>query len=297
MDKLKQHIQNNLPELDIDQPKQDLWNALSSEINRAEVPDPLKEHIEQYTEELDFETPGENSWSKIKSGISSRKPVRQISYKKLVYYVAAACLVIFIVVSTLIHKTITPTARNSGDIVKTPFQTELTIPNLLPVDTMKAMAQAPSEVQEDKDQVKQQIKELAQINKKDYNTGVKRNIPVQQVVNKAIPQEIIEAQAEYDNLIAGQVSQIQSMPLYGESVGDFAGFIDDFKRLDQQEKKLRSAVLKKGMEQNTLDELAMIYQKKLTVLKMLQREIGRADSRSVSETDTIPAFIKLKKEL
>ena len=297
MDKLKQHIQNNLPELDIDQPKQDLWNALSSEINRAEVPDPLKEHIEQYTEELDFETPGEHSWSKIKSGISSRKPVRQISYKKLVYYVAAACLVIFIVVSTLIHKNITPTTRNSGGIVKTPFQTELTIPDLLPVDTMKAMAQAPSEVQEDKDQVKQEKKELAQIDKKDVNKGVKINIPVQQVVNKAIPQEIIEAQAEYDNLIAGQVSQIQSMPLYGESVGDFAGFIDDFKRLDQQEKKLRSAVLKKGMEQNTLDELAMIYQKKLTVLKMLQREIGRADSRSVSETDTIPAFIKLKKEL
>jgi len=83
------------------------------------------------------------------------------------------------------------------------------------------------------------------------------------------------------------------MPLYGESAGDFAGFIDDFKRLDNQEKQLRSAVLQKGMEDNTLDELGMIYQKKLTVLKMLQREIQRTGNTTISENDSIPVFIKL----
>src|SRR5690348_3026780 len=104
MDKLKQHIQNILKELDIDQPKEDLWNAISSGINRLDDQDPLKEHIEQYAGELDVDTPGEHSWSKIKSEISRDKPVRQINYKKLAWYVAAACLVLFIVVGALLYK-------------------------------------------------------------------------------------------------------------------------------------------------------------------------------------------------
>jgi len=292
MDKLKQHIQNNIHELDIEEPKADLWSAISSEISRAENADPLKEHIEQYAEELDVEMPAEHAWSRIKSAINQHKPVRQISYKKLAYYVAAASLIIFIVVGTLVYKNLSGGSSNGEDLVATPSKPESAAPSLRPVDTMKAMTQAPSETQGDKEQLKAEKKQLAQTVKKDF----KKNVAIRQP-NSKIPKEIIEAQAEYDNLIAGQVSLIQNMPLYGESAGDFAGFVDDFRKLDQQEKKLRSAVLKKGMGLNTMDELAMIYQKKLTVLKMLQREISRTDIRSFSENDTIPVFIKLKNEL
>ena len=291
MDKLKEHIQNKIRELDIDLPKDDLWNAISNEISREVDPDPLKDHIEQYAEELDVETPGDHAWSRIRSEISEHKAVRQISYKKLAYYVAAASLIIFIVVSTLLHKNIT--SGNGDNIVKTPSKKELTVPNLVPPDTVKAIPGDQSEMQDDKVQFKPETRQLAQSVKRQ----AKANVVTRRATNRKVPMEIIEAQAEYDNLIAGQVSLIQDMPLYGESAGDFAGFIDDFKRLDQQEKKLRSAVLKKGMEQNTMDELAMIYQKKLTVLKMLQREISRTDTRLVNETDTLPVFLNLKKEL
>ena len=291
MDKLKEHIQNKIRELDIDQPKDDLWNAISNEISREVDTDPLKDHIEQYAEELDVEIPGEHAWSRIRSEISEHKPVLQISYKKLAYYVAAASLIIFIVVSTLLHKNLT--SGNGDNIVKTPSKKELAVPNLVPLDTVKAIPGDQSETQDDKVRFKPETTELAQTVKRQ----AKANIVTRRATNRNVPMEIIEAQAEYDNLIAGQVSLIQDMPLYGESAGDFAGFIDDFKRLDQQEKKLRSAVLKKGMEQNTMDELAMIYQKKLTVLKMLQREISRTDTRLVNETDTLPVFLNLKKEL
>jgi hypothetical protein len=293
MDKLKQHIQNNLPELDIDQPKEDLWNALSGEISSSENSDPLKDHIEQYSDEFDLETPGEHSWSKIESAISRHTPVRPISAKKLGWYVAAASLVLFIVVGALLYKNRRSATSNGDSIVKTPSKSELTVPSVLPVDTMKEVAQGPSEAKDDKEQVKHETKKGVQTDRKNYYAVVKRKTPGQQAGNKKLPLIVLETQAEYDNLIAGQVSLIQSTPMYGESAGDFAGFIDDFKRLDKQEKKLRSAIMQKGMEENTLDELGMIYQKKLTVLKMLQREISKTGNISGSETDTIPVFIKL----
>jgi hypothetical protein len=177
--------------------------------------------------------------------------------------------------------------------VKTPSKTESTVPTVLPVDTMKEVAQSLSDSKDDKEQVKHETKEEVQTEKKNYYAVVKKKTPVHQAGNKKLPLIVIETQAEYDNLIAGQVSLIQSTPMYGESAGDFAGFIDDFKRLDKQEKKLRSAIMQKGMEENTLDELGMIYQKKLTVLKMLQREISKTGTIARSETDTIPVFIKL----
>jgi hypothetical protein len=51
--------------------------------------------------------------------------------------------------------------------------------------------------------------------------------------------------------------------------------------------------MQEGLQENSLDELALIYQQKLTILKMLQREIDKADNREWNVTDTIPKYIKL----
>lgn len=290
MDKLKQHIQNNLPDLDTDQPKEGFWNALEQELKQAEEKDPLKDHIEQYKDEFDLESPGEHSWSQIRSTISKHTPVRSISAKKLGWYVAAASLVLFILIGAVLYNNRKPGAVKNEGLVKTPSKTEIAVPEQMPDDRMKTMAQGPSEKNDHKELDKGERQVIQKIN--DY-ASIKGKSAIQKTPAKRLPSIIIQTQEAYDDLIAGQVSLIQSMPMYGESAGDFEGFIDDFKRLDKQEKRLRSAVLQKGMEENTLDELAMIYQKKLTVLKMLQREISKTGNNSQNETDTIPVFIKL----
>ncbi len=290
MDKLKQHIHNNLQHLDIDQPKENFWDELSGKLSGIENGDPFKQHIEQYKDELDSEKPGEQSWSNIKSSLSRHRPVVPFSAKKTGWYIAAASLVLFIVVGALLYSSRIAVTRDSGDMVKTPSKTEVAVPKLLPNDTK---AQGPSKTDDDKEQASQESKKVAQIERKNNYAVIKRKQPVQKAGTRKLPSIIIETQEEYDNLIAGQVNLIQSMPLYGESAGDFAAFIDEFKRLDKQEKQLRRTVLQKGMEENTLDELGMIYQKKLTVLKMLQREISRSGTTSISENDTKPVFIKL----
>lgn len=293
MDKLKQHIQNNLPDLDKDQPKEDFWNGLEQELKLSEEKDPLKDHIEQYKDEFDLEIPGEHSWLQIKSTISRHTPVRSINIKKLGWYVAAASLVLFIIVGALLfNNRKTGTGKNEG-LVKTPSKAEIAIPKLVPVDTMNEVVQVPVNANEDKVQVKEEQQEIVQTDKKNDYAVIKRKPAVQKTGNRKLPLIITQTQAAYDDLIAGQVSLIQSLPMYGESAGDFEGFIEDFKRLDKQEKRLRKAVLQKGMEENTLDELAMIYQKKLTVLKMLQREISKTSNNFQTEADSIPVFIKL----
>ena len=293
MDRLKQHIQNNLHDLNIDQPKENFWDGLSDKIIGDENSDPFKEYIEQYKDEFDLEIPGEQGWSNIASTLSRNNPVIPINAKKAGWYLAAASLVLFIVVGALLYNNRSSVTRNGDDTVKTPSKTELAVPKRLTDDTMREMVQGSSKTKDDKEQASQESKKAAQTDMKNDYAVIKRKLAVQKPGNKKLPSIIIETQAEYDNLIAGQVSLIQSMPLYGESAGDFAGFIDDFKRLDNQEKQLRSAVLQKGMEDNTLDELGMIYQKKLTVLKMLQREIQRTGNTTISENDSIPVFIKL----
>ena len=111
--------------------------------------------------------------------------------------------------------------------------------------------------------------------------------------SESLPPELAQIQKDYDQLIAGQIAYTKSLAVYGESASYFEEFKNDFKILDKKEKELRKSVAQNGLQENSIDDLAMIYQQKLTVLKKLQNEINKTSNRNKNLTDTIPTYISL----
>jgi hypothetical protein len=275
MDKLKQHIQNNFDNLDIDSPSENTWNAVYNQLVGFNSDNQLKDHIGQHADELEIESPDPDTWKRIEKLRVNTRPARVNIDRAWLY--AAACLLILMGLVIVFNINRTPGVINdnaNGDLVKSLPRVTRQIPNEDPKIAVTA----------DRPIVKTRQAPAVR---------VVENKKASRRQSAKLPQEIVQIQSGYGSLIASQVKQIQSMPVYGEAALYFESFVVDFKKLDQQEKQLRKTVMQEGLQENSLDELALIYQQKLTILKMLQREIDKADNREWNVTDTIPKYIKL----
>ncbi len=130
-------------------------------------------------------------------------------------------------------------------------------------------------------------------NSKHKNIAVASLKPAEKQKSKSLPPEVAQIQKDYDQLIAGQIAYTKSLAVYGENANYFQEFKNDFKALENQEKELRKSIAEYGLQENSIDDLAMIYQQKLTVLKKLQNEINKTSNRNKNVTDTIPTYISL----
>jgi hypothetical protein len=292
MDKLKQYIQDNREKLDADSPMEGFWDTIGNQLAQGDN-DHLKDHISSNISDLDIETPAIAAWDRIED-VLSRKPARVVTIKKTWLYAAACCLVILgLGIVFYVNKP-------GQDIVKVPVMPINTGIKPVARDTIKKdMAITPpvkkQAIEETFDTVKKDIATLSSPNGTKLSKRTRpRNESSQVVKDKSsqLPAEVLQIQTGYNDLIAGQVSYIQHLPIYGENVRYFESFVYDFKRLDMQEKELRRTIMQKGLQENSLDELGMIYQEKLMILKRLQTEINKT-SRSRNETDTIPRYIRL----
>ena len=128
---------------------------------------------------------------------------------------------------------------------------------------------------------------------KHKSIAVASSKPAKKQQRKPLPPEVLQVEKDYDELIAEQIKYTKSLALYGENVDYFQKFKNDFKTLENQEKELRKSIAQSGLKENSIDDLAMIYQQKLTVLKKLQNEINKTSNCNKNLTDTIPAYISL----
>lgn len=128
---------------------------------------------------------------------------------------------------------------------------------------------------------------------KKENQAIASTKRVKKQKEASLPPEVLQIEKDYDQLIARQITYTKSLAVYGESANYFQEFMNDFKTLEKQEKELRKSIAQNGLQENNIDELATIYQQKLTVLKKLQNEINKTSNRNKNLTDTIPAYINL----
>ena len=128
---------------------------------------------------------------------------------------------------------------------------------------------------------------------KEKNTAVAAAMPKKKQKNSLLPPGVRQIEKDYNELITAQLKYTKSLAIYGESAGYFEQFKNDFKTLERKEKELRTSIIRNGLQENSITELAMIYQEKLTVLKKLQNEINKTSTRNKNVTDTIAAYINL----
>jgi hypothetical protein len=274
MDELKKHIETHKQLLDTDEPAINNWQRISQRLLAGE--DGVKTVIQDNVDLLDIDTPKEYNWHKIKTELS---PVHVLKPKRNIKWIAisaAACIALLVTLivsrSTLIETEKTPETA----IAKTPVaDTEDSLPT---TEVIK-----PKPITDKINEYKQK-----QIAKAVIHQPAKK----QKAIN-ALPPEIEQLQQDYNTMISSQIKHVQSLAIYGEEASYFNGFKNDFKQLDIKEKELRQLILKSGLQETTIMELANIYQQKLMVLKRLQQEIDKTKLRTKNALDTVPNFIKI----
>ena len=73
--------------------------------------------------------------------------------------------------------------------------------------------------------------------------------------------------------------KINSSPLYAESPAYFNDFKNRMMQMDNDEKLLRNDIKTKGPSNDMIEQLINIYQQKLNLLKQLQTEMNKMNSR------------------
>jgi hypothetical protein len=277
MDKLKMRIQEKSHEMDIDQPSVSAWENLKSQLRSTEF-DTFKNHIAANSEELDIEMPQPHTWEKIGQAIS-RKPGRIYTIRKRLIYLSAACIIV--VIGLGITRNI-----NKGALEQEPVITAESPKEVIPV--IDSISETKNEVATAARVTKPARKPTI---RKERKMVAAKATPKQP--DQSLPPEVLQMQKDYEGLIARQINYTKHLAVYGESVDYFQRFMNDFKLLDKQEKELRLLIAQNGMQENSIEDLGMIYQQKLTVLKKLQNEINKTSSRNRNLTDTIPAYISL----
>ena len=279
MDKLKQHIQSNRGELDTDLPKPEMWNRIKQELTPAVDVDSLKNHIAQNANDLEIDVPPSDTWSSIQHTIHAKRTARVVRIRKAFAYCAAACILALLCVGALLSVNHSAKDSNSGTVKIRSNVSDPAVAYALP-ETKQPEEITPQRTKRSKQALVQSTVKVAP-----HETAKEKQ--------PSLSQQFLKVENGYDELITSQVKYTQSLALYGESPSYFEGFINDFKALDEHEKQLRKSIMLKGMQDEGINELAMIYQQKLTVLKKLQIEINKISNRNKGITDTLPAYIRL----
>jgi hypothetical protein len=280
MDKLKNKIHEQIDQLNVDEPNVTTWADIKKNLPAPETDDLLKNYIAENKNELNIEVPDAQSWERINRVITVERKQHVLTIKKGMLYLSAACIIVIVSVGMLQHMKADKTNQNhevvqgnalkhsqSGDTTNFEIsKKDLTLQQPLP-DTPKTIK----------------------------GNGVAITTPRsgKKQKKKSLPPEVLQIQSDYGELISGQLKYTKSLAIYGESAGYFEQFKNDFKILEKQEKELRMSIVQNGLQENSIIDLAMIYQLKLTVLKKLQNEINKTSSRNKNLSDTVPVYIQL----
>ncbi|HJV20418.1 MAG TPA: hypothetical protein VJ552_11115 [Sediminibacterium sp.] len=86
-------------------------------------------------------------------------------------------------------------------------------------------------------------------------------------------------QAGFIQVINLQKARINTIPMYAESADYFKDFSIEIRQMEKEEKIILSAISRRGINNDLLDQLINLYQQKLTILKQLQLEMNKTNNR------------------
>jgi hypothetical protein len=86
-------------------------------------------------------------------------------------------------------------------------------------------------------------------------------------------------EASFTQIINLQKARISTTPIYAESPNYFKDFHVQLQQMEKDETKIKIYIQKNGMSDELLDQLINVYQQKLNMLKLLQTEMQKLNSR------------------
>ncbi len=86
-------------------------------------------------------------------------------------------------------------------------------------------------------------------------------------------------ESSFTQVINLQKARISTTPLYAESPNYFKDFKLQMQQMEKDEKQIKVFISKNGMTDELLDQLINVYQQKLSMLKQLQNEMQKLNTR------------------
>jgi hypothetical protein len=220
--------------------------------------DELKKYLLSQKEFLESAEPSENVWAGIHASVQS--PVKSMYLRN---WSIAASFIFLVGLSVLsLHKSNTPV----NPIVKS-TKKEIT-PNVI----------------EEKDSISNEVNATVAIKQLNKTLNYPAASPITTIhtvheLNSADQIKLSSMEASFHQVINLQKARISTTPLYAESPNYFSAFHHQLQQMEKDEAQIKTYINKNGMNDELLDQLINVYQQKLNMLKQLQIEMQKLNSR------------------
>jgi hypothetical protein len=213
--------------------------------------DDLKKYLQQQNEEMDLDEPGPLVWEKIAAPATKKQPAKVVKF--IARFAAAAAVVVLLIAgikyfaAEKISDKIVPMAGNEKQPAK--------IIN----DTPSTTVFVP---QKDSIERKENIAVVKKAKKTDERYALMNSF-----------------KESYGQLVNYQLQNIRATPVYAENQAYFNDFKTRLNQMDMDEMAIRKGIRQNGISNSLLEQLINVYQQKLDVLKSLQQEINKMNTR------------------
>ncbi len=223
--------------------------------------DELKKYLLAQKETLESDEPSDKVWSGIQASFEA--PVRSVAIRK--WAIAASVILLAGLGILLLNKS----NRTESTIVRSTHQEII-----------------PSVIEEKDSIIKKVETELASVDKQKLNK--QKNYPAASLIttihsvdelNESDHSKMNLMEASFTQVINLQKARISTTPIYAESPNYFKDFHLQLQQMEKDEKQIKSYIQKNGMSDELLDQLINVYQQKLNMLKLLQTEMQKLNSR------------------
>lgn len=237
--------------------------------------DNFKNFLEEHKDDMDFESPSAEVWQKLNKPV---KKVPVVSIKKILYAAAAACVLL---VAGLLYVMQEQKQTMSGEIAM------MAKGQIKPLDALTnnqavLMPEKTTDLSLASTTVEQTIKKA---NRTKQNAGNTINNEVQMAV-KSIDEN-------FNKILNAQLRNINQTPIYAENKEMFAGFKNQYQKLEKEEKQLKTDIVNFGMEEQLLQQLIFINQQKLNLLKSLQVEMNKVNNNIPPQQKNKQQYLKM----
>lgn len=215
--------------------------------------DELKKYLQENSHRMDTDIPSDKLFDRIKTSTADRKKpaVRTITFR----IAAAACIVAGIFIGI---KLLERTVKKE----ETTAVAEAAPPDKQKADSFISKAAADS-----------LVPDLTVVNSE----------PKPAVSNKKqLPESyqlLHSFEYNYTRLVNLQLKNIRQTPVYAEALGSFTDFKNALRQIDTDEAVIKATIKTSGLNDELLEQLINVYQGKLDLLKSLQHEIARTNSK------------------
>ena len=220
--------------------------------------DELKKYIQSHQAQLQKEEPRSMVWESIQESL--HPPVKKLPLRN---WAIAASLILIAGSSVLFW-------RNSNQENTTIVKTNLHEQNKPIEKTIEAPTQMPITASNQNHQEKSANFPAA---------SIITTIHTVKELNAEDQSKLISTEASFSEVINLQKARISTTPLYAESPKYFSSFQNQLLQMENDEKQIKSYIKKNGMTDELLDQLINVYQQKLYLLKQLQNEMQKLNSR------------------